>query len=209
MKTSDQINELSSALAKAQGELEAASFDSVNPHFKSKYASLTSIVEAIKKPLSRNGLSYAQATELNNGSLVLITRIMHSSGQWLESSYPINPVKNDPQGIGSALTYARRYSLSSLVGAVSDEDDDSNQASKPVPKPSLMPTYSTPKTNDPNKASDEQLGVIKTRLDALKYSNQKVVSVLTREFQKQFLRDLTKDEANKFYAILVNESQSQ
>lgn len=106
-----------------------------NPFFNSKYAGLSDILEAIKKPLTDNGLAVTQVTEVMAERLILETVLMHTSGEWISCTYPIEPVQKTPQGMGSALTYARRYSLSALLGVASEEDDDGNEASKkPAPK---------------------------------------------------------------------------
>jgi hypothetical protein len=126
---SDQINELATALALAQGEMECASKDSANPFFKSKYAALPEIIKASRPYLSKHGLSTSQLTDFEGDKIFLITQLSHKSGQWMRSWYTVNPVKHDPQGIGSAVTYARRYSYSCITGVVaSDEDDDGEQA---------------------------------------------------------------------------------
>lgn len=141
---SELINELATALAKAQGKMKSASFDKTNPHYRNSYASLASITDAIKEPLANNGLSYSQTTEVRDGSFVLVTTLMHSSGQWLSSEYPL-PVAAKPQELGSALTYARRYSLSAIACIAADEDDDAEGArtseqtsSAPKPKPNAI-----------------------------------------------------------------------
>ena len=125
MKTSEQISELAAALAKAQGMMENAVMNRVNPHFKSKYADLAAIFDAARKPLSANGLAIVQTI----GDGVLHTRLLHTSGQWIASEHPL-PMTGRPQEIGSALTYARRYSLSALIGIAADEDDDANAANR-------------------------------------------------------------------------------
>ncbi len=125
---SESIDALSAALAKAQGEMKAAAFNRVNPHFKNKYADLAAVWDAIRGPLSKNGLSVTQTIEPINGSgMYLRTVLRHASGQWVSSMYPL-PEGAKPQELGSALTYGRRYSLSSLVGIAADEDDDANEA---------------------------------------------------------------------------------
>ena len=121
MKTSEQISELAAALAAAQGMMENAIMNRVNPHFKSKYADLAAIFDAARKPLSANGLAIVQTI----GDGVLHTRLLHTSGQWIASEHPL-PMSGRPQEIGSALTYARRYSLSALIGIAADDDDDAN-----------------------------------------------------------------------------------
>ena len=125
MNTSEQISELAAALAKAQGAMENAIMNRTNPHFKTKYADLAAVLNAARKPLSANGLAIVQTI----GDGVLHTRLLHTSGQWIASEHPL-PMSGRPQEIGSALTYARRYSLSALIGIAADEDDDANAAQK-------------------------------------------------------------------------------
>jgi hypothetical protein len=131
---SDTIGKLSEALAKAQGEMESATFNRVNPHFKSKYADLASCRAAVTPALSRNGLAVTQVTQLIVDAdvlrLVLVTRLTHTSGEWIESAYPLPYAPDRPQVMGSALTYARRYALSAITGIASEEDDDGNEAEK-------------------------------------------------------------------------------
>lgn len=128
MKQSENLNELFTALAKAQGEFRTAKKNTTNPFFKSKYADLEEVVDACRQSLSKNGLSFMQMTELTKDGLILNTRVCHSSGQWIESEYPIDPVKKDPQGLGSAITYAKRYALGAMLGVVSEEEDDDGEA---------------------------------------------------------------------------------
>lgn len=128
MNKSEQINELATSLAKAQSEMRPAEFDKVNPHFKTKYSSLNAIWEACRLPLSKHGLSVIQMVDCVGEQLVLVTTLAHSSGQFITSLIPMVGSKEKPQTIGSLLTYYRRYSLSSMVGITSDEDDDGNQA---------------------------------------------------------------------------------
>ena len=131
---SEQVNELSAGLAKAQGSMKAAVYNRINPHFKSHYADLAAVWDAIRAPLSTNGLSVTQTLEPINGvGFYLRTTLYHISGQWISSMYPL-PAEVTPQQLGSALTYARRYSLSSIVGIAADEDDDANEAQKVKPQ---------------------------------------------------------------------------
>jgi hypothetical protein len=129
---SDAINELAGALAKAQSEIHGALKDSSNPFFKSKYADLASVWGACREQLSKNGLCVIQTTHSYDTLLVLTTMLAHSSGQWIRGTMNVNPVKNDPQGVGSALTYCRRYALSAMVG-VPQVDDDGESAMSRVP----------------------------------------------------------------------------
>lgn len=129
MRTSDQVEAISAAMAAAQGEMKPAVKDATNPHFKSKYADLASVFEAIRAPFAKNGLSVLQEVGNADGGVTVLTRVVHKSGQWIEFGPLYVPAgKQDAQGLGSAATYARRYSLASALGVCSDEDDDGNAA---------------------------------------------------------------------------------
>lgn len=129
MLQSENINELAKALATAQGKMKAAAFNKTNPHFKNKYADLTAVIDAARAPLSESGLAWSQTPEMQDGAFCLVTRLMHSSGQWIAGQYPL-PAQATPQQLGSALTYAKRYSLAAIIGISSDEDDDAEGARK-------------------------------------------------------------------------------
>lgn len=125
---SDTIAEIAKALALAQAEMRGAVKDSENPHLKSKYADLASVWDACREPLTKNGLSVVQSTRMEGGAVVVVTMLLHSSGEYISGEISLSPVKTDPQGHGSAITYARRYALAAMVG-VSPEDDDGNAGS--------------------------------------------------------------------------------
>lgn len=129
MMKSDSINELATALSKAQHEMKGASKDTLNPFFKQKYADLAAVWDSIRMPFGKYGLSVTQITSEEDKGLFLETVLMHSSGQWLSGKIRVNPTKQDPQGMGSALSYSRRYALSAIAG-VYQEDDDANLASQ-------------------------------------------------------------------------------
>ena len=142
MKSEDTAA-LAEALAKAQGEIKNAAFNRVNPHFKNKYADLASILDALRGPFAKNQLAISQTTEVHEGNMLMVTYILHSSGQWLRAEYPL-PSAVRPQELGSALTYARRYSLSSIAGISADDDDDAEGAEKPnktLPKKDARDIY--------------------------------------------------------------------
>lgn len=127
---SENLNELFTALSKAQGKIQPACKDKANPFFKSKYADLSSVWDACRDSLSENGLSIVQIPQTQAEGICLISILGHSSGQWIKSEVLIPLTKNDPQTVGSAITYYRRYSLSALVG-VAPEDDDAEKAQAP------------------------------------------------------------------------------
>jgi len=131
MLTSESITKIMPALIKAQGDFAPAVKAKVNPHFKSKYVPLDAVLDAIAEPLRANGIAIVQHTDIQDARTVLVTRLVHESGEWIAGRYPVHPVKADPQGEGSALTYARRYALMALVG-IAPEDDDGNAAVKAV-----------------------------------------------------------------------------
>lgn len=120
---SENINELMSALAKAQGQMNPAFKDSTNPHFKSKYADLASIWQACREPLATNGLAVTQTMDLAGEKQVLVTTLGHSSGQWMKSLMLLPIQKPGAQEVGSCLSYCRRYSLASICGVYQDDDD--------------------------------------------------------------------------------------
>ena len=124
----ESINELAAALAKAQGQMEAARFNKTNTHFRQKYADFTSVREASRKPLADNGLAVMQYCEQVEGKYVLVTLLAHTSGQWIKSYFPLTPKDMSCQSIGSAMTYAKRYGLSAMLGIVADDDDDGEAA---------------------------------------------------------------------------------
>lgn len=123
MKTSESIKELAAALCEAQAHMTAAKKDSKNPFFKSNYSDLGSVIKAIKEAFYENGLSYVQSPLMNDVGVGVTTRLMHKSGEWIEDTLVLPLSKRDPQAAGSAITYARRYSLQAIAGVPSADDD--------------------------------------------------------------------------------------
>lgn len=158
MPQSESINELATALAKAQAQMKVAPFNKVNPHFRNKYADLTAVIDAVRKPLNDNGIAFTQMTENHAGAICLVTRLLHSSGQWMAGEYPL-PTNVSPQQLGSALTYAKRYSLAAMAGISSDEDDDAEGARKDGQ------TATAIKRDNPHVTKPEDLSDAKPRYD--------------------------------------------
>ncbi len=128
---SENLDQLFTALAKAQGEMSAAAKDCANPFFKSRYADLSSVWTACREPLSKHGLSVLQIVQSSDLGDVLHTTLGHSSGQYMTSTMPIRiktDGKNDIQALGSTITYLRRYALSAIVGVAPDDDNDGNDS---------------------------------------------------------------------------------
>jgi hypothetical protein len=157
---SPPLDKLFAALAKAQGEIEGASKDKVNPHFKSRYADLASIWDACRRALSVNGLSVLQFP-LSEGELVGIRTILgHASGQSIESTVWTRPQQAGPQALGSCVTYLRRYALAAAVG-VAPDDDDGEAASPREPERPPVPRANTVKATGA-KASPEAVKKLHT-----------------------------------------------
>jgi hypothetical protein len=154
---SEQIAELAVALAKAQSENGIVIKDANNPYFKSKYATLAAVWESVRASLTKNGLSVVQMPSSDERGYYVETMLLHASGQWLKNRTYMRPVKDDPQGIGSLISYARRYALQAMT-MVCPEDDDGEQAmgrdSKPVVSSQPVKKVETPKQVE--KPSTEQ-----------------------------------------------------
>lgn len=196
--SSKELGKLFDALAKAQLEMGVAKTDKVNPFFKSKYADLASVVRSSRPSLSKHGLSVIQRTDsIMSGDLLMYTRLCHSSGQWIESSISINPVKSDIQSLGSYLTYIKRYMYSAITGTVSsDEDDDGEIAMK-----------SSRKVISPKKISDRELKTISEMLSG----SRDIVGKVMKQFSIDKFFNLDAERFNEcinFILKLKKESAS-
>ena len=160
MRSSETIEKLAEALCAAQGEMGGAVKGSANPFFKSSYADLTSVIKAIKEPCSKHGLSYVQLPHRDGSSIGVVTRLIHTSGQWLENEFTLPMVKGDPQAAGSAVTYARRYALQALFGIPAVDDD----AEAAVLRGSQQPTVPDEYEELVNKLT-ESIEAIKTGIE--------------------------------------------
>ena len=125
---SNEIDQLATALAKAQGEMDGATSKSTNPFFNSSYADLHTVIKSAFPYLSKNGLSISQGNEIIPGAVCVTTTLIHQSGQWLRSKIKLPMDKVNAQGVGSATTYGRRYGLAAMVG-IAQKDDDANSIS--------------------------------------------------------------------------------
>lgn len=136
---SDNIAELAAALAKAQAEMGSVHKDAANPYFRSSYSSLANVWETVKPSLTKNGLSIVQLPGSDERGYYVQTQLQHSSGQWIRSCTYMKPAKEDPQGIGSLISYARRYALMAMVMACPDDDDGEAAMGRPASKPATPP----------------------------------------------------------------------
>jgi len=176
MQHSETLGELGIALTAAQSEFSAVPKDSVNPFFKSKYAALPEVVKSATPILTRHGLSIAQFIGYSEGQDTLTTVLLHCSGEYIAETMRLHLVKNDPQGQGSAVTYARRYSYMSVLGLVADEDDDGNAASSNIAasKPAFREAQETARAAAsrpaPAPATGDKIQVSPTVLATLQYA---------------------------------------
>ena len=183
MKHSESIAALAGALAKAQLQIEPASKNATNPHFRSHYADLASIWDACRGPLNTNGLSIVQfPCDGEVGRIGLCTMIVHSSGEWMSETITVKALKEDPQFLGGVLTYLRRYSLAAVVGVTATEDDDGNAASTPAnarvsapaSRPYIPPPVSPPAVNAPPVAQKASVPAVNAPSVAHKPMSQPV-----------------------------------
>ncbi len=200
MRTSDKIDELAKALAKAQAKIKHASKDNVNPHFKSRYADLASCMEAIREPFAENGLAISQPLSNEENKVKCTTILMHESGQWLASDMSMTPVQNTPQAMGSCATYLRRYMVLGIAG-VAPDDDDGNAASGRGNEnnyPSTASKNVVAKTNQPSVATSQAkaTGDASTSSQVVKWSKhnaahqRKVIDFLKGKKQENMLPQL-------------------
>src|SRR4051812_7968939 len=127
MNRSNELKEFTAAFLKAQAAMRPAAKDSVNPHFKSKYADLASVIDAVRGPLHECGIVFLQPVRYGERGVEVETVLIHTSGEWVSDTLTVPIPRNDPQSVGSAISYGKRYGLQSLCG-VPSEDDDGNAA---------------------------------------------------------------------------------
>lgn len=180
MKTSESLKEFMPAFLKAQQAIKFAKKDAMNPHLKSKYADLPEVIDAIKVCLNENGIVYIQTPEESETPSILrmTTRLMHVSGEWIESVMNMPVAKTDAQGYGSGLTYARRYSLAAITGLYQD-DDDGYAASRHAQA-----------TKEKEKLSDDRFSKAIDAIKAGKYKIEKMAEFDLTEKQQSILADI-------------------
>lgn len=205
-ETSESIKELALALCKVQAKLKDAETNSENPHFQSKYADLSAVWKACRALLTENGFCVVQAPFRSESGMVLVTRLIHSSGQWVRSEYTLSPTQNTPQQMGSALTYARRYSLAAIVGIAPGDDDDGNAAS--VPKPQTYPRDQVvPRaTKQVSEAQIKRLFAIATGQG---WKTEQVKDVMNNWFKKESTKELTMPEYDKLIHSIERNSYEE
>ncbi len=189
MKTSESITTIAAVLPKVQAVIKGATKDATNPHFKSRYADLTSVIDACKAALNAHGITFLQPVRAGESGVIVETVLLHSSGEWISEELALPVSKNDAQGVGSAITYGRRYGLQSMVG-IPAEDDDGNAAAKAPPKDGL------------NGAE-----VCKTELDRMTPAEQETIRANADTILDLYNADMKQEASDHFYAIDSQEKQ--
>jgi hypothetical protein len=226
---SEQLDKLMPALIRAIGKMEAARKDSKNPHFNSKYADLTSIMEACKPELTAEGLAAIQPVSSDNGSVCVATTIIHDSGQWLASRLIMTPKDFSPQAAGSAITYARRYALTGMLGMTADDDDGNAASAAPkitapppsaVSRPQNSKPAEMPKTPEEWEGEDPALVDYLNRAEIAPGTAMEVYTELGRlirgasneetarsAYKEAMAKEFTKDKVRHMYKVLMGVSE--
>lgn len=144
MQMSETITHVATALCKAQGQIDDATKTGLNPVFKSKYADMAAVRSVIREPLAVNDLAVVQGPRRADGGIEVETMLIHKSGEWISEAVFIPVTKWDAHGVGSAITYGRRYGLMSIL-CIASEDDDGNVAVQAGP--AAPPMKKAPKAN--------------------------------------------------------------
>ena len=197
MNKSESITKLAEALASFHNELKQPAKDKANPFFKSKYVPLENVVEAITAIAPKFGLSFIQYPINQDNKVGIVTVLMHSSGEFIETA-PVfaQPAKNDAQAVGSVITYLKRYSLSAVFGITSDEDDDGNRATYGNSNPNQpKPSYNSAPSTKPNYSQ-----TLKEKIKAVSIKNgveaeQVYKSAAAHLKINKATKDLTEQEA--------------
>lgn len=213
MNKSETITELAKALVKFNSEVNKIAKDADNPFFKNNYATLDTIIDEIRPILSKHGLSIMQIPSGDGQNVTLKTLLLHESGEWLESDeLTMKPVKNDPQAVGSCITYARRYSLAAFLSLNTGEDDDGNGATygkdKPKPKGNSGQTPSKPQgTGGNGKASEKQMKMIHAKIAHIsaltKTEKQTIEDTLKGNIGTDNLSEISSQVASKAIEVLM------
>ena len=133
-QASEGLGKFAAAMAKAQGDMGSALKNAKNPHFRSTFADLASVVDAVRGPLSANGIAFVQMPTSDGNTVSVTTRLIHASGEWLQCTLSATPRKSDPQSVGSVVTYLKRYTLQAMCGIPSADDDGERSMARGEPE---------------------------------------------------------------------------
>ncbi|MCU5742914.1 ERF family protein [Bacillus cereus] len=213
MNRSETISKLAKSLVLFNSEVNKIAKDADNPFFKNNYATLDTIIDEIRPILSKHGLSIMQIPSGDGQNVTLKTLLLHETGEWLESDeLTMKPVKNDPQAVGSCITYARRYSLAAFLSLNTGEDDDGNGATygkgnKPNQKSNNGQASNKPQGNSSNgKASEKQMKMIHAKIAHVatltKTEKPMVEETLKNQIGFTSLSEISSQSASKAIQVL-------
>jgi hypothetical protein len=219
VKQSEQINELAAALVKAQSEFSPAVKNANNPHFKSKYLDLNGAIEAAQPALLTNGIAVIQGVEgsIEGQSITVNTRLIHTSGQWIEDSLTLpalNRSNFDAQSVGSAVTYGRRYSYMAMLGFAA-EDDDGNAAASAgtTAKASVQPiakfNNQAKQSLDETYITDDDLSFLNDDRHPAEVAQQEPVRQAARPHTIGSVKAISEKQAKRLWAIAKQRNVSQ
>lgn len=198
---SKELNELYSAMAKAQSEMKIAGTDSENPYFKSRYADLATLVKATRPALTKFGLCVIQQVLPNeDGQMILHTILGHSSGQYIETRMRILPIKNDIQSFGSYITYLRRYSYASITGCVASGDDDDGEAAMVASRDIMAKGVSLNSKYHPKEESQDT--ITKEQIDEAEYELGEYPDILEQVLDGLKIQSLADMPKSKYQASM-------
>lgn len=194
--------EMLSSFAKFQAELRAAQMDATNPHFQSKYATLASVFDVIRAPLASNGFGVTQRVYSSESKYFIHTMLIHQSGESIDSGeMELRLVKPGMQELGSAITYAKRYQLSALLGVVSDEDDDANRASDVKTKP----TQEKLPVTTPERFKVKTISTLPNLVKIAKkksVSSEDMTALIKKLYNKGTAKELTHEEVSELCDLM-------
>lgn len=216
MKTSETLSEITKALVAVALEIKNPDKNATNPHFKSKYADLPEIIECSRTLLAKYGIVCIQSATAEGSAVTVHSRMMHVSGEWVEDSLTMVAKDSGPQGIGSCITYGRRYLLASQVNVAAEPDDDGEMAEarshhKPAPPPKQTyrePDGALPTRLKSGETEEEAKGrhakgiFAKCKEVGLSDDDRKRFMLL--EFGSDSSKNLTLDQMFKFHKALYN-----
>lgn len=208
---SESITKIAAALVAFHGEVRSISHDSENPHFRSQYTSLDHMIDETKPILHKHGLTVMQFPGGDGEKITIRTMILHDSGEWIESEpLTLKPVKLDPQGAGSAITYARRYSYAAALSLSLGDDDDGNAASAGQPQNTRPATQNQPnqqrqsQPSGANLISQAQINYCQKLKNDKRIDDEDFKRIIEELSGQESIKELTKKQASEMIDLLNN-----
>lgn len=210
MEKSESIAELSAALSKAQGELNGAEKNSVNPFFKQSYANLESVWDACRAQLAKHNIAITQIPENEGNSVIVETVMSHSSGQWISGKLRMVPEKQTPQAIGVCISYARRYALAAFVGIYQEDDDaEATKTTAKSPNPAIAPRQPAAQGVSTYRPSEAQLKRLFAITKQHGWSQEQLKGYMLTMFNIESTKDLNRSNYDLVCKVVETKSFDQ